>query len=173
MGQPARAGVYFCRQPSRCVVPLPGGDSRRHKFAVGTCSLLQRNEIHNVDVEFSEDSVDVQSSQVLEHDGEVWLMSPCPSDGRQLLTYSAGQGTPKLRLWRTDAEEKALQLVASVTDDNTALTMVKSILWDAHSEDSVVVADAESLHVFKKKGRRNIFQQFIIGCRPAVQRCLP
>jgi len=98
------------------------------------------------------DSVDVQSSQVLEHDGEVWLMSPCPSDGRQLLTYSAGQGTPKLRLWRTDAEEKALQLVASVTDDNTALTMVKSILWDAHSEDSVVVADAESLHVFKKRG---------------------
>jgi WD40 repeat protein len=101
-----------------------------------------------VDVEFSEDSVDVQSSQVLEHDGEVWLMSPCPSDGRQLLTY-AGQGNPKLRLWR--AEEKALQLVASVTDDNTALTMVKSILWDAHSEDSVVVADAESLHVFKKR----------------------
>lgn len=150
MAQPARAGVYFCRQPARCVVPVPGGgDAGRHRFMVGTCALQQRNEIHSV--EFLEDTNEIVGRQILAHEDEVWLLAVSPSDGRNLLTYSNGREGSAMRLWRVPPPDgdAALQLTGTLTDDEQPLTSVRSALWDPHSEGNVVVADAVKVRVFQ------------------------
>jgi WD40 repeat protein len=150
----ARAGVYFCQRPARCVAPVPGGDVGRYRFMVGTCGLGQQNELHLV--EFSEDTAEVVCRQALPHDDEVWLLNVSPTDGRLVLTYSAGKSSPALRLWRTgepeEGQDGSLQLVSSLADDETPLNAVKSALWDPHNEGNTVVADAEAVHVFSGAG---------------------
>jgi len=145
-----RVGVYFTRQASRCVAPVPGGEGGRHRFMVGTCALQQRNEIHLV--EFAEDTAEVVCRQALPHEDEIWLLSVSPNDSRQVLTYSSGKSSPALRLWHTgdpELQEATLQEAAALADEETPLTAVKSILWDPHREGTVVVADSEAVHVFQ------------------------
>eukprot|EP00929_Paragymnodinium_shiwhaense_P091639 TRINITY_DN51543_c0_g1_i1.p1 TRINITY_DN51543_c0_g1~~TRINITY_DN51543_c0_g1_i1.p1 ORF type:complete len:381 (+),score=68.44 TRINITY_DN51543_c0_g1_i1:96-1238(+) len=156
-GAVQRAGVYTCRQAARCVTPVPppGGNSvtdatGHHRFMVGTCSLQGPNEIHVVD--FVEDTAEVVCQGVLPHEEEIWLLNASPTDGRSVLTYSAGRSNPQLRLWRTPLDLKSqegLQHVSNLIDDETPFTTVKSALWDPHSEGNVVVADAEALRVFQ------------------------
>lgn len=150
MSQPARAGVYCCRQAVRCVAPLPvpGGDCGKHRFMVGTCTLQQSNEIHVV--EFCEETAEATCKEVLPHEDEIWLLSASPTDGRNILTYSSGRSNPALRLWRMGepGNQEGLQQVATLADDETPFTTVKSALWDPHNEGNMVVADAEALRVF-------------------------
>lgn len=129
---------------------MPGGESGRHRFMVGTCALGQQNEIHMV--EFSEDTAEVACRAVLPHQDEVWLLSGSPIDDRQILTYSSGKSSPALRLWRTSdsaAGEASLTELCAVTDEEGQLSSVKSALWDPHHEGDLVVADAEQLYVFQ------------------------
>eukprot|EP00747_Dinoflagellata_sp_TGD_P169028 gnl/TRDRNA2_/TRDRNA2_196864_c0_seq1.p1 gnl/TRDRNA2_/TRDRNA2_196864_c0~~gnl/TRDRNA2_/TRDRNA2_196864_c0_seq1.p1 ORF type:complete len:414 (+),score=72.24 gnl/TRDRNA2_/TRDRNA2_196864_c0_seq1:56-1243(+) len=164
----ARSGVYFCRQPARCVTTLPGADQGRHRFLVGTCALQQRNEIHSV--EFCEATAEVICRQVFGHEDEITLLAAGPSTSAGsplLLTYSGGgRASPQLRLWRTPPESASgggsdgdsaeqLQLVSNVADESTGeapLASVKSILWDPHNEGNIVVADTEALHIFQGSG---------------------
>lgn len=148
MAQQPRAGVYFCRQPARCVAALPGGDNGQHGFMVGTCTLQQRNEIHVV--EFCEESAEVVCRQTLRHPEEIWQLAVNPRDSCQLVTYSAGACPPSLRLWRIAdpaAPDAALELLCAASED-AQLGAVKSVLWDPHCEGQLLVADAETLHVF-------------------------
>ncbi|CAE8614418.1 unnamed protein product [Polarella glacialis] len=157
----ARAGVWQCRQPSRCVAAVhgaePGADSGRHRFLVGTCALQQKNEIHLVEVEFTEESAEVSCRQSFPHEDEVWLISPSPTDPRHVLTCglssASGKSSAALRLFSMgDGPEASLQELASLADEETSLGTVKSALWDPHQEGNVVVADAEALHVFQGAG---------------------
>lgn len=121
---------------------------------VGTCALQQPNALHLV--EFTEDSAEVICRQTLPHEDEVWALAVSPTDGRNVLTYAAGGSQPALRLWRTgdqESSESSLQVShegVTYADDEAKLEgVVKSLLWDPHKEDSVVAADAESLHIFQ------------------------
>jgi len=156
MSQNARAGVYFCRQPARCVAPVPGGDTGWHRFAVGTLALKEPNGIHIVD--FSEDTSEVVCKCVLPHEDEVWMLNVSPADAGNILTYTSGQAKPALRLWRTndqDTQEPTLQLMSSLAEDDTQLMAVKSMLWDPHHEGNIVVADTEAIHVFQATASSN------------------
>lgn len=117
---------------------------------VATCGLKQSNQIHVV--EFAEDTAEVACRQVLSHNDEVWLLGVSPSDPRNIVTYSSGKSSQSLRLWRNaqpDAQEGSLEQIGSLTDDETPLTAVKSVLWDPHMEGNIVVADSEGVHVFQ------------------------
>mmetsp|Transcript_56871 Transcript_56871/g.133634 ORF Transcript_56871/g.133634 Transcript_56871/m.133634 type:complete len:358 (-) Transcript_56871:120-1193(-) len=147
----ARAGVYYCRQAAQCLSSVPSGDTGRHRFAVGTCALQQRNEIHIVD--FLEETAEVSCRQVLQHDDEVSALTVNPADARQLLTFASGKCTPALRLWQIsdpDAQEASLQMIASFADDETPLATLKRALWDTTQKDQVVAIDAEAVHVFQQ-----------------------
>lgn len=149
MATQARAAVYLTRQATRCVAPLPGGDTGRHRFAVATCALQQRNEIHVV--EFVEETSEVVCRQVLPHQEEVWLLTVSPNDGNQILTYSAGKSPPMLNLFTVpepDAQEQALERLCSISGNEAQLAAVKSALWDPHRAGNLLVADSEALHVF-------------------------
>lgn len=169
----ARAGVYFCRQPARCVAPVPGGDGGRHRFMVGTCALQQRNEIHIV--EFCQDTAEVSCRQALPHPEEVWLLSTSPLDSRQVLTCSGGRGGPALRLWAVPepGAGQALDLVCTVADtaseSPTQLGAVKSVLWDPHNEGNLLAADAEALHVFQGGTSTSSFKE--LSTVQVGQRC--
>ncbi|CAJ1332823.1 unnamed protein product [Effrenium voratum] len=146
---PQRAGVWLCRQPSRCVAALPGAEPGRHRFMVGTCDLQSQNEIHLV--EFSEDSAEITCKQSTATDDEVWLISPSPTDPRVVLTsglnHAGGKSSPSLRLFR-DAEGQMSQTHLAVDEENP-LAPVKSALWDPHQEGTIVVADSEAVHTFQ------------------------
>eukprot|EP00933_Yihiella_yeosuensis_P034150 TRINITY_DN27683_c0_g1_i1.p1 TRINITY_DN27683_c0_g1~~TRINITY_DN27683_c0_g1_i1.p1 ORF type:complete len:385 (+),score=37.00 TRINITY_DN27683_c0_g1_i1:46-1155(+) len=144
-----RSGVWLCRQPSRCVAAVQGGENGKHRFMVGTCAISERNEIHMV--EFSEDSAEVSCRQSFIHEEEVWLLSPSPFDSRHILTCSpTGKASPALRLFRTSQEpEASLDMLASLDAEDQPLNAVKSALWDPHQEGNLVVADAEAVHVFQ------------------------
>lgn len=171
-----RPGVYFCRQATRCVAPVLGGDGGRHRFMVGTCALQRQNEIHVV--EFAEDTSDVTLRQILPHEDEMWLLGASPTGAQQLLTYSSGKGggPGALKLWRwgdLDAQEGKLELLSSLAQDDseTPLAAVKSVLWDPHNEGNVVVADAEAVHVFQgtpgRMARSSVLQMELHRCHAA------
>lgn len=166
--QERASAVYFCRKPSRCVTALSGAEEGRHRFLVGTCALSQRNDLQVV--EFNESTSEATCRQVLDHEDEVWLIAPLPSDNRKLLTYSSGKSSPSLRLWRMSPEESpdgSLQLLSTITDDETPLTGVKSVLWDPYHDGNLVAVDSEALHAFQgaSGGKLTKLQTLPIGQR--------
>jgi len=115
--------------------------------------LQQRNEIHIVD--FLEETAEVASHQVLQHDDEVTFLTVNPADARQIMTYASGKCAPALRLWQIsdpDSQEASLQMVAKFGDDETPLNTLKRALWDPSQKGQVVAIDAESVHVFQQGG---------------------
>lgn len=147
---PPRPGVWLCRRPSRCVAAVPGAETGRHRFMVGTCDLQNQNEIHLV--EFAEDTAEISCKQTIPTDDEVWLISPSPADSRVVLTsglcHSGGKNSASLRVFRLDNGEVTQQPLTVTDEEHPLSTAVKTCVWDPHHEGGILIADSEAVHTF-------------------------
>ncbi|CAK9023739.1 unnamed protein product [Durusdinium trenchii] len=147
---PPRPGVWLCRRSSRSVAALPSEETGRHRFLVGTCDLNSPNEIHLV--EFAEETAEIACKQTIPTDDEVWLISPCPTDSKLVLTsgtcHSGTKNSASLRVLRLDNGEVTQQPLL-VDEEHPLSSSVKSALWDPHQKGSLVLADSEAVHSFQ------------------------
>lgn len=103
------SSVYSLKLPARSLASV-SGDTERHRFLAGTCSLREANELQLLN--FQEETNEISCIATFYHPEEIWGISASPSDRRLALTChnnnGAGRGgtAPKadkafgVSLWR-------------------------------------------------------------------------
>ncbi|KAJ1462390.1 WD40-repeat-containing domain protein [Pelagophyceae sp. CCMP2097] len=93
------------------------GDSARHRFLVGTCSLRQDNAIEVL--EFDEETNTIACLGKLEHPAEMWCVAPSPYDARRLaVSASKAGGGCATSIYRTDFETWGRAAADEYDDDD-------------------------------------------------------
>lgn len=156
--QESAAAIYGLTSKARCIAAQApgigaddedgGGDTAasRSRFLIGTLSLREENEVHLIEVDDSDpDAPSVQEVGIFSHPGEVWALSPSPTDPALLFTSYDSDAVPKCTLWRIPADEEATGALVEVVSAKATDVLVKSVLWNTRKPGTIVLVDAHSV----------------------------
>jgi len=106
-------GVFYAglKQHGSRALSAVVGETERHMFLVGTCSVREDNEIHLL--EFDEDINALNCKTVLNHPEEIYEISPCPADPNLFFTVhrAADDKDPMAKratLWSIPKNDEAI-----------------------------------------------------------------
>jgi len=143
-GDTTGAAVHGLTLKARCVAAQIA-ETDRTSFWVGTLSLRGVNEIQLLD--YHEDDNDIRCLGIMSHPaGEIWNLSPCPSDADRFFTVyqqttSDDDAKFKATLWSCEDNSK-LNEVTTLTNING---LIRYVLWDpsetTQSESLVTLSD--------------------------------
>ncbi|PRP84071.1 hypothetical protein PROFUN_04062 [Planoprotostelium fungivorum] len=141
--------VHGLTLKARCVAAQVA-ESDRNSFWVGTLSLKGVNEIQLLD--YHEDDHEIRCLGIMSHPaGEIWNLSPCPSDSDRFFTVyqqTASEDDAKFKatLWKCEDNSKITEThLLQLTTLRNINGLIRHVLWDpsetTQSESLVTLSD--------------------------------
>ena len=131
----------------------------RHRFLVGTCSLLDNNELSVL--EYHENSNKIEATAVYNHPHQIWAVEPSPNDSDLLITSSqSSAGEKHLTLWRmphqtaddlietsSPIEDKMELMKETVFEIADKASLIQNIKWHPN-HDKILTTNSSSLSLW-------------------------
>eukprot|EP01024_Parvocaulis_polyphysoides_P010093 TRINITY_DN13339_c1_g1_i1.p3 TRINITY_DN13339_c1_g1~~TRINITY_DN13339_c1_g1_i1.p3 ORF type:complete len:120 (-),score=15.91 TRINITY_DN13339_c1_g1_i1:324-683(-) len=110
---------YGLKYQARVVKCLSQGGSGNSQWIVGTNSLREDNEVHILESNSSEGSM--ECLKVLPHSPEIWDIASCPKDPSKFVTIHNDEGAYGGTLWTWNKGQEDLKQVCELPLENGVL----------------------------------------------------
>jgi len=137
--------IYGLNHKARCIA-AQAGEPGFNRFLVGTLSLQDSNQIHQIEV--SEDGTDVTRVALYPHPREIWNLTCSPHNHDLIVTgYNTGNGF-KGSLWKIDERTNKIEELEKLGQITGS---IKSVLWDPSESDdahNIAYLDDFNIHIW-------------------------